>query len=153
VSNDAGCVFCGREPTLRPSPHLHVCPRCAARVADLAADEPPRDVWATDGTRPAAERSSPPTPAAIDVDHVFEELKRGIAKHIDPDDAEAHVSLAQAYCDMGLYLDARREAAVAARAPSRAETKEAALRLLLGAPLLLAGGLERLRARLLRALN
>jgi hypothetical protein len=153
VSNDAGCVFCGREPTLTLSPQLHVCRSCAARVADLAADEVPPDVWAVNGARAAAVDASPPAPEAIDVERVFEDLKRGIAEQISADDAESHLNLAQAYCEMGLYRDARREAAVAARAPSRTETREAALRLLLDAPLLLAGGLERLRQRLRRALN
>lgn len=146
------CFICGGRPTFQPSSGLDVCRACALRVADLAAG-PPEPIWTTIAT---PDRPASATPEAVekdDADQVFEAFKEGVAQQIAKDDADSHLNLAEAYSEMGLLVDARREAAVAITAGSTTRTTIAALRLLLTPPLLPDGALNRLRERLLRPVN
>ncbi len=154
------CFVCGTEATFELSSTLDLCRACALRVADLAAD-PSENFWASvvapdesahapeDGVSPARQRSV----TCFDSDRAFEEFKSAVATAIPKEDADSHLNLAEAYSEMGLYLDARREAAAAIASPSTKRTTAAALRLLLTPPLLPKDALARLRERLLRSVN
>jgi len=145
------CIFCGGGATFSPSSALGVCQACALCVADLAAG-PSEAIWAN--VAPARALAVPPGPVEnIDVDQVFATFKEGVANQIPEDDGDSHLHLAEAYSEMGLYVDARREAAVAITSGLTTRTTTTALRLLLTAPLLPDGALSRLRERLLRPLN
>jgi hypothetical protein len=129
------------------------------RVADLAV-LPTESIWVDVDRSPKAARPATAAVENVDVEHVFEEFKRGVATPITIDDAESHYALSRAYVEMGLFLDARREAAlvIAARsrpadAAAKKEVTEGALNVLLSAPLLRRDGLERLRERLSRTLH
>lgn len=141
------CFVCGSAGIFSPSATHRCCYACGLRIAELAMAGA-QNVWADE-----ASPSVNATPAAIsatpiDPEAALDDFRRGVAKHIAEDDAEPHFDLAQAYCEMGLYLDARREAAIAVRARGGASTTDAALRLLLTPPLLEPDGLRRLRERL-----
>jgi len=84
-----------------------------------------------------------------DAEKVFDEFKRGVEKTISPNDQQTQLDLARAYSEMGLHCDALREAAIAVLAMSASEaTTEAALKVLLTAPLMRDGGLVALCRRL-----
>jgi tetratricopeptide (TPR) repeat protein len=55
----------------------------------------------------------------VDVEEVFQKFKEGVSKQIGADDSQSHYDLGVAYKEMGLYEDAVREFAVAARDKSR----------------------------------
>ncbi len=118
-----GCSFCGGEGTFRPTPMVHVCRSCALRIADLSGD-PSATFWVSVAS-PARGSVPPSAGEAIDTAPVFEAFKEGVAKQISDQDAESHLNLAEAYREMGLFLDARREAgiAIAARAGARASMR------------------------------
>lgn len=132
------------------------------RIADLAV-LPLESIWDDVDRSPKPARPPTATVESVDVEHVFEEFKRGVATQITIDDAESHYALARAYVEMGLFLDARREAAVviaarsrpadAAAARTKKEVTEGALKVLLSAPLLRRDGLKRLRERLNRTVH
>jgi hypothetical protein len=128
------CTFCGQDATLECTRDLAVCRSCAIRIGNLAANNPAAvgDIWSA---------------AQIDPDPRFEEFKERVAAQISADDAQSHLHLGQAYLEMGLLLDAQREAGLAVGA-SAVEIATAGLRILLTAPLLRDGGLARLRERL-----
>jgi len=148
----ASCIFGRKESSFTAGPTLHVCGSCAQRVADLAVD-PSETIWANHGSSGARAAAPSDVGEAVDTERVFEDFKRGVAKQISKDDAQAHLHLAEAYLEMGLYLDARRAAGVALAARSSRRTTDAALRLLLTPPLLPSGALDRLRERLRRVLH
>jgi hypothetical protein len=131
---------------------MHVCDRCALRVADLAID-PRSRIWAADPVRELRPRKPTVTAPPVEPEPDFEKFKDSIEREIAIDDADSHLALAQAYGEMGLYVDATREAGVAIRAQPKASTTSDALRLLLGEPLLGSSGLKRLRERLRRPLH
>lgn len=133
-------------------PKVWVCRACAARIGSLASgDEEPR-VWSSQ-TRPP--RHAPSEHA--EVERVLEEFKAGIAKQIAADDFEVHLDLAEAYREMGLLADARREAghvlvSAAKRVlPLATKMTDIALRLVLTPPLLEPRGLHHLKLALARA--
>lgn len=152
TSDPRPCSFCGRASTLRPSPTQDLCEACALRVADLAADRS-ENIWANVASGSGSRSVQPEAVEKIDVDQMFEAFKEGVAKQISKDDADSHLNLATAYSEMGLFVDARREASIAIAAGSTARAKNDALRLLLTPPLLPGGALGRLRERLLRPVN
>ena len=150
---DWKCSFCGEVATLEPSPGLRVCRSCAKRIARLVAETKPEsltDIWSSAGAPPASLAGWQNVEVEIDTERVFEEFKEGVAKNISGADAESHSHLAEAYREMGLYVDAVREAAIAVNAAVAQRSVEGPLRFLLTPPLLRPDGLERLRERLRR---
>lgn len=148
---DWTCSFCGQIATLEPTIGLQVCRSCAQRIARLISENESAsivEIWSS--VAPPLVRREPHAidPAVIDSDHVFEEFKERVARELSIGDADSHLHLAEAYREMGLYFDARREAAVALNAAVAVKTAEMALRILVTPPLLRPGGLERLRERL-----
>lgn len=85
----------------------------------------------------------------LDADRVFEDFEKGVAKLISAEDSRSHLALAEAYAEMSLIVDARREAGVAATG-AIPEVAQDALRLLLTPPLLADEGIARLRSLLSR---
>lgn len=59
------------------------------------------------------------TQGQVDVEEVFLKFKEGVSKQIGADDSQSHYDLGVAYKEMGLYEDAVREFAVAARDKAR----------------------------------
>lgn len=145
------CAFCPKVAVLGPRRDLNVCSACANAIGALAqsATDTVSRIWHTDAARPEqAVAPLPTTPAdEIDVDAAFERFKEGVARHISPGDAHSHLNLAVAYAEMGLLLDARREAGMAVRA-THPEVALEALTLLLAPPLLRDDGVAHLRAYL-----
>lgn len=138
------CAFCPKVAVLGPRRELNVCSACANAIGALAqsATDTVSRIWHTDATRPepAVENHPPTTP-----DAAFERFKEGVARQISPGDAHSHLNLAAAYAEMGLLLDARREAGMAVRA-THPEVALEALTLLLAPPLLRGDGGAHLRA-------
>lgn len=151
MNPDWVCSFCGQAAALQPCTELRVCVPCAKRIARLAADTKPESVpgiWSL--VAPPLGRVQPQRVdhGEVDIDRVFVEFKKGVAEHIAADDAESHSHLAQAYREMGLYVDALREAAISVTAAVVPASTEGPLGFLLTPPLLLPDGLVRLRERL-----
>jgi hypothetical protein len=141
----------------QPSSDLDLCGACALRVAS-----PSEGIWAYELL--PAETAAPdvagaetaarlPSRKCSESDRALEEFKRAVAIQIPENDADSHLNLAAAYSAMGLFVDARREAAIAITADATAKATNAALRLLLTAPLLPDDALDRLRERLRRPVN
>lgn len=135
-----------------PSPEQTLCQPCALRLADLASDRS-ENIWADVATRDGAPPPPTETFEDIDADSTFDTFKESVANQISDNDADSHLNLAAAYSAMGLYVDARREAAIVIGARSTAGATNAALQLLLSPPLLADGALDRLRERVLRPVN
>jgi hypothetical protein len=133
------CSFCGGEPRFLPIPGLRVCGACARAVGRLAADRP-QAFWRIEGERPATGGGD----AAFGT--MLRAFQRGVAERIADGDVESHYHLAHAYRAMGLHADAVTAAGTSLAGDSPAT--EAALALLLTAPLLREGGLEALRGEL-----
>lgn len=110
------------------------------------------ELWASRTTKAAEE---PVVSVAIDreASEALAEFKRGVEKAIGSDNGEAHLNLAQAYAEMGLYEDARREAGTAILAGAVRSFVQPALRILLTEPLLSSDGRQRLRELLRQKLN
>lgn len=68
-------------------------------------------------TSPAVQPMAPQ--GQVDVEEVFAKFKEGVSKQIGADDSQSHYDLGVAYKEMGLYEDAVREFAVAARDKKR----------------------------------
>ena len=68
-------------------------------------------------TSPAVQPMAPQS--QVDVEEVFAKFKEGVSKQIGADDSQSHYDLGVAYKEMGLYEDAVREFAVAARDKKR----------------------------------
>jgi len=119
-------------------PGLRVCETCAREVGRLACQRP-HAFWVMDLAQP----KDGADPAFGTMLRAFQ---RGVAERISDADSDSHYHLAHAYRAMGLYADAIAAAgtSLAARMPAT----EAALTLLLTAPLLRDGGLEALRGEL-----
>ena len=107
------------------------------------------EIWST--VAPPGDRveAHPRHRDEIDIERTLEAFKEGVAKQISADDVDSHTNLAEAYREMGLYVDALREAAIAVTAAVVPRSAEAAVGFLLAPPLLTPNGLERLRERLL----
>jgi hypothetical protein len=165
-----GCFSCGLPAAFCPVDDVSVCKECAKRIAMLvfrASSHVVAGIWSVTGSPPGAHQRPVP-PASYDpqeVERLFAEFMRGVEKQLAPQDMQAHLDLAVAFCEMGLHGDALREAAVtlqAALAMNRRESEtpkdryvmndgkmvDAALKVLLTAPLLKEEGLRVLRSAL-----
>jgi hypothetical protein len=129
-----------------------VCERCARSIAFLAREAEHADlseVWSLVAPPKGPAQSTSASRSEPDAEKVFADLERGLETTISPNDGQAHLDLAVAYSEMGLHVDALREAAIAAFATGgNGETTSAALKALLTRPLMRAGGLVALRRRL-----
>jgi hypothetical protein len=128
-----------------------VCWSCAKRIARLVAEREPEtlaEIWSSTAP-PRPLQPAPSNASDIDAERVFEKFKQGLAEHITPTDAASHFHISEAYREMGLYVDAVREAGVAVGTATVPDSVQGPLRLLLTPPLLMPDGLERLR-RLLK---
>jgi hypothetical protein len=145
------CSFCGQAAKLEPSEGLRVCWSCAKRIANLVVESKPgslADIWSS--VAPPQDRAEPQPVARgeIDVERVFDAFREGITKQISTDDVDSHTHLAEAYREMGMYVDAVREAAIAVTGALAPRSAQGPLGLLLTPPLLRWDGMERLRQRL-----
>ena len=73
---------------------------------------------ATDPRAAVAQQAMAPQ-GQVDVEEVFQKFKEGVSKQIGADDSQSHYDLGVAYKEMGLYEDAVREFAIAARDRAR----------------------------------
>jgi len=150
---EMACVFCGFPAKISPAPEVVVCLRCAYRIGRLLRFVPTTalaDIWTfADSSGPSG------TTQTVITQGYFDERVGKKAGVITTDAAElstaqAHLGLATAYVEMGLLLDAAREAGVLlVTALSKPEFVTGALRLLLTPPLLREGGLRALTSRIL----
>jgi hypothetical protein len=153
MERDWTCSFCGQGATLAPSAGLRVCNSCAKRIAKLVVESKPEriaEIWSSVAPSLGRVEPQPVARGEIDIERVFDQFKEGVAKQISADDVDSHTHLAEAYREMGMYVDAVREAAIAVTAAVAPRSAEGPLGFLLTPPLLRPDGLGRLRERLNR---
>jgi len=150
------CVCCGFPAKISPAPGLFVCLACCARIFGLLRFVPTTalaDIW----TFADSSGSSGTTQTVIPKDGFDEQVGKKASVVTTQEDelsnAQAHLDLATAYVEMGLLLDAAREAGwLLGTALSKPDFVTGAIRLLLTPPLLKKGGLAALTFRI-RAQN
>ena len=137
------CALCLREPAVAelPPPRTEgICGRCAARIGQklgrLASvfENPARK------PRPFAAEADDEEPPSLR----REEVEKAVAFAPRPDEAEAHLDLAIAYQELGLYEDAREELAFALE-HARGPLLQRAVKSLFGKEFGFRGDLARLR--------
>jgi len=146
------CVFCGFPAKLCPTPGIFVCLACCARIAGLLRFVPTTalaDIWTFADSSGPSETTQTVIPKDFFDEQNGKKASVVTTEEDDLSDAQAHLDLATAYRDMGLLLDAAREAGwLLATALSKHNFVTGALRILLTPPVLRDKGFGALTSRL-----